>query len=451
MSRNTKIAIIAVGAVVVLSVVAAIAGGGGKETQVTVEQVKKRTIVETVSASGKIQPEVEVKISAEVSGMIIELPVKEGDIVEKGQLLVSINPDVYNAALNRASAALNTAQSNLASARARKAQSEAQLLAAEQSFQRSKQLFEKGAISKAEWDQAVSTYEVSKADVTAANESIKSAEFAIKSADASRAEAQDNLGRTSLMAPQRGTVTALTKEEGEAVLGTSMMQGETIMKVSDLSSMEVNVEVNESDIVRISLGDTADVEVDAYLDEKFKGVVTEISNTALNALENSALSMNQVTNFSVKVRILPSSYAHLMGDNKENYSPFRPGMSATVDIITSTQKDVLSIPIKAVTTRTDTASNHYSKYKKDKEEEDVEEEDEEDLICVFVYENGKARVRLVETGIQDTKYIQIKGGLKEDDQVITGPYDEIAKKLKGGKAVEIKVEKEDESEEEEEE
>ena len=180
-------------------------------------------------------------------------------------------------------------------------------------------------------------------------------------------------------------------------------------------------------------------------------MVTEISNTALNALENSALSMNQVTNFSVKVRIIPSSYAHLMGDNKENYSPFRPGMSATVDIITSTQKDVLSIPIKAVTTRTDTASNHYSKYKKDKEEEDVEEENEEDLICVFVYENGKARVRLVETGIQDTKYIQIKGGLKEDDQVITGPYDEIAKKLKGGKMVEIKVEKEDESEEEEEE
>ncbi|MFM1932466.1 MAG: hypothetical protein RL226_1769 [Bacteroidota bacterium] len=449
MSRNKKILTITVSVLVILISLAVIFGGGGKNTQVTVETVQRHTIIEKVSASGKIQPEVDVKISAEVSGLIVDLPVKEGDRVEKGQLLVGINPDIYNAALNRAMAALNTAQSNLASSRARKAQAEAQFLNAEQSFNRSKQLFEKGAISQAEFDQAVATFEVAKADVTAAVESIRSAEFSIKSADASRAEAQDNLRRTNLVAPQSGTVTALTKEEGEAVLGTSMMQGETIMKISDLSSMEVNVEVNESDIVRISLGDTADVEVDAYVDQKFKGIVTEISNTALNALETSALSMNQVTNFSVKVRILPESYAHLTAGKPDNYSPFRPGMSATVDIITETASNVIAVPIKAVTTRSDTTSNAWSKFTKNEDTTD-EFSEQEELVCAFVFENGKAKIRVLETGIQDNKYIQVLSGINEGETIITGPYDEVDRKLKSGKTVEISTKEKDEDEESEE-
>lgn len=430
MSKRKKTLFIVLGIVIVLILVAVFAGGRRKGVQVATEAVERRTIIETVSASGKIQPEVEVKISAEVSGLILELPVKEGDVVAPGQLLVGINPDIYESALNRSEAAVNTAQASLASARSRKVQAEAQLVAAERAFSRSKELFEKGAVSQADYDQALSSFEVAKAEVEAAAQSIKSAEFSIRSAEASRREAADNLNRTNLKAPMAGTVTALTKEVGEAVLGTSMMQGETIMKISDMSTMEVNVEVNESDIVRVSAGDTAVVEVDAYTGQSFTGIVTEISNTALNALDNNMLSMDQVTNFSVKVRILPESYAHLTADLPQSTSPFRPGMSATVDIRTAKAVDALSIPIKAVTTRQDTASSAVPSYLNNAA-------DEEDLICVFVYEDGKAALRVIETGVQDNKHIEIKAGINNGEQVITGPYDQVSRKLRNGKRVEL--------------
>lgn len=446
MSKTTRNILIIIGVAVVLVVIAISFGGNRKGTVVTTDSVARRSIVETVSASGKIQPEVEVMISAEVSGLILELPVKEGDLVTKGDLLVGINPDIYQSALGRADAAVNTARASLASAKARKLQAQAQFTASERAFARSEQLYTQGAISQAEYDQALSSFEVSKAEVDAAEQSINSAEFSIRSAEASRREADDNLSRTRLKAPMAGTVTALTKEVGEAVLGTSMMQGETIMKVSDLSSMEVNVEVNESDIVRVSLGDTALVEVDAYNEEIFKGVVTEISNTALNSLTSSALSMDQVTNFSVKVRILPESYQHLVKEGQEHLSPFRPGMSATVDIRTDSANDALSVPISAVTTRTDTASNAYSKYL-NKPSDSNGETLEEDLICVFILEDNKASIRLVETGVQDSKYIEITRGLSEGDVIITGPYEEVSQKLKNGKIVEINHSADEEEEE----
>lgn len=453
MKKSTR-NILIVAVLLVLLVIVAISVGGKREgTVVTTGKVENRTIVESVSASGKIQPEVEVKITAEVSGLILQLPVKEGDQVEKGDLLVGINPDIYNSAASRAEAALNTAKSGLSSSKARKAQADAQFLAADLAFTRSQQLFDQGAISRADFDQALSSFEVSKAEVTAANESINSAQFQIRSAQASRNEALDNLNRTTILAPQSGIVTALTKEVGESVQGTGMMQGETIMKISDLSRMEVNVEVNESDIVRVAMGDTAVVEVDAYLDEKFTGVVTEISNTALNALDNNMLNMNQVTNFSVKIRILPESYAHLIEGKPANYAAFRPGMSATVEINTAREENVLTIPIKAVTTRQDTTSNSMSKYlkKKDDDEDDSEAENEEDLICVFVLENGKAQIRVIETGVQDSKYIQVLSGLDGDEEIITGPYNEVSRLLKNGKSVETSKGKRDDSDESEEE
>lgn len=441
MTRSKKIIFLIAGIVLVLIIVA-ISGGRKKRSEVvTTEQVSRRTLVETVSASGKIQPEIEVKISAEVSGMILELPVSEGDIVEPGQLLVGINPDLYESALGRTEAALNSAKSQLASAKARKMQSQAQLLAASRSWDRSQQLFKQGAISQAEFDQAQSTFEVSQAEVEAAEQSIQSAEFSIRSAEASRREALDNLKRTRLISPQRGTVTALTKEVGEAVLGTSMMQGETIMKISDLRSMEVNVEVNESDIVRVHVGDTATVEVDAFRDQKFLGVVTEIGNTALNAMGDMALNLNQVTNFGVKIRILPASYAHLVSDSVGT-SPFRPGMSATVDIRTSNAIDVLSVPIKAVTTRSDTTSRIGSASRREAETTDQSQ----DFICVFVLEEGKARLKVIETGVQDSKYIEVKSGLTPDDIVIDGPYDLVSRKLRNNTAVETKSGREDDEE-----
>lgn len=445
MSRTSKIILILAGVVVLGVILALIFRKGADKAEVETESPQIRRIVETVSASGKIQPEIEVKITAEVSGQIIELPVKEGDIVKQGQLLVSINPDIYNSALNRAEAALNTSRSNLASAKARKAQADAQFLSADQSFKRNEKLHEEGVISQAEFDQATASFETAKADVIAAEESIRSAEFSIRSAQASRNEAADNLKRTTLLAPQAGTVTALTKEVGESVLGTSMMQGEEIMKVSDLRNMEVNVEVNESDIVRVALGDTALIEIDAYRDEIFKGVVTEISNTALNSLGSSVLSMNEVTNFSVKIRILRTSYEDLMDGKAANYTPFRPGMSATVDIRTEIERG-LSIPIRAVTTRKDTSSTkkHFSRATSTQDNASTEETDP--FLCVFVVDEGKAKLHVVKTGIQDSKYILIEKGLQEGDEVITGPYDQVSRKLENGDEVTVKQSKESKSE-----
>ncbi len=444
MSRNKKRLLWIGGTLVLIIVLAMIFGKKDKDIEVTMAKTSMNDLTETVAASGKIQPETEVKIQSEVSGQITELPVKEGDMVKQGQLLVKINPDLYTSALNRAQAALNSAKSNLSSAKARLSQAEAQFKATDLNYNRQKKLFEENAISKAELENITSQWETSKAEVAAAKESISSAEFSIESAQAGVNEATDNLKRTTILAPMTGTVTALNKELGETVLGNNMMSGDVIMKVSALDFMEVNVEVNESDIVRVTLGDTAIVEVDSYKDEKFKGLVTEIGNTALNAL-TTALSMDQVTNFSVKIRILPESYQHLLQNKPANESPFKPGMSATVDIITDQAKNVLSVPIKAVATREDTtsasATERFKKRMAEDEETTDDKESDKPLEVVFVYNEtaGTAELRVVETGIQDDKFIQIKSGIKEGDEVITGPYEEVSRTLKPGDKVKRKT------------
>jgi HlyD family secretion protein len=407
-------------------------GCKGEKTEVDVDMVQLRQIVETVSASGKIEPEIEVKITSEVSGQIVELPVKEGDYVEKGQLLIRINPDLYESAVKRSDAALNTSRSNLANAKARLAQVQAQFVTTELSYNRNKNLHSQGAISNAEWENIEATFAVGKAEVEAALESVSASEFAILSAQATKTEAADNLKRTTIFAPQSGTVTALTKELGESVLGNQMMAGEVIMKVSELQDMEVNVEVNESDIVRVSLGDTTSVEVDAYQDEIFKGVVTEIGNTALNSL---GLSMDQVTNFSVKVSILRSSYAHLNTTGDEKFSPFRPGMSATVEIETAKVNNVLSVPIRAVTSREDTTQTSALDKFRQKQAGVVVDDDQKPVIVVFVLEGDKAVLRAVKTGVQDSRYIHIVEGLNENEEVITGPYELVSRKLKKDQSV----------------
>jgi HlyD family secretion protein len=411
--------------IIAVVVVAAILGiwkwsSGGEKRMVQSETPAYRDIVERVSASGKVQPSSEVKIQSDVSGQIVELPVKEGDHVKKGQLLVRINPDLYTSALQRAEATWNSAKSNWSSAKARLAQAQAQLKMQDLTFKRNEKLLQEKVISQAEMDNSRSTYETAVAEVTAAQESIKSAEFSIASAEAGKTEAADNLKRTTILAPIDGTVTALTKEVGEAVLGNNMTSGDVIMKISGLAQMEVDVEVNESDIVHVQVGDTAIVTVDAFRNEKFKGLVTEIGNTALNLITTGVGASNsQVTNFSVKVSILPSSYSHLM--KGEGDSPFRPGMTATVDIETEKIKHVLSIPIKSVTMRPDSSANGQSK------------------TCVFVYDENEKKVHLkfLSTGIQDDQFIHVSNGLNEEDKVITGPYDEIAKLLNDGDVVEI--------------
>lgn len=451
MKRSWKIVLWVAGAILLLFVLGKAFGGSDDAKQVNVEKSARRSLSESVSASGKIQPETEVKIQSQVSGEIVELPVKEGDMVKQGQVLVRINPDLYESSANRAQASLNSAKSSLSSAKARLAQAEAQFKATDLNFIRQKKLFDDGAISKAELETITSTWETSKAEVLAGKESISSAEFAIASAMAGVVEASDNLKRTTIIAPMNGTVTALTKELGEAVLGNSMMSGDIIMKISALQTMEVNVEVNESDIVRVNVGDTALVEVDAYDDENFKGIVTEISNTASNMM---TASIDQVTNFEVKIRILPESYAHLTKDKEENYSPFRPGMSATVEVLTESVVNVLTVPIKSVATREDTSSASILERIKKKETattETVVPDEPFTVLFVMNETTKKAEIRAVETGIQDDKFIHIKSGVNEGEQIITGPYDEVSRKLKPGDKVEIKKAFDDESKDKEDE
>jgi HlyD family secretion protein len=431
MSRTWKIILIVLVVVVVLLIVAKKAGWigqSGDDLVVQTELVKNRTIVETVTASGKIQPETEVKISSEVSGEIIALPIKEGDKVSEGQLLVRINPDLYESAVTRSEAAVN-------SAKAGRAQAKAQLIESENIYERQNKLFKDKVISQADYDAAVRMLSVAQATSQAA-------EFQLKSAEANLDEARKNLKRTTITAPADGTISKLNVELGERVVGTAQMTGTEMLRVANLEMMEVLIEVNENDIVRVSMGDTALVEVDAYLNEKFKGVVTQIANSA-NTVGASA---DQVTNFEVKVRLLRSSYEHLM---KGAMNPFRPGMTATVDIQTKKVKDVPTIEIQAVTTRTDTSRTAKS-YRMRKAADETEDADsgDESFEVVFLADGTKAKLQTVKTGVQDDKYIELLSGLKEGDKVIVGPYDIVSKKLKNGSTVKIEdaKKKADESE-----
>lgn len=392
----------------------------GKEVETTV--VKASTIVETVSATGKIQPEIEVKISSEVSGEIISLNVKEGQVVKKGDLLVKINPDLYTSSFNRS-------VSNLAGTKAGLSQAEATFNEAKTSYERNKVLFQKGIISKSDWDKSVATFEGAKA-------AKQSAYFNVQSATATVNEAKDNLGRTTIYAPADGTISVLNVELGERVLGTQQMAGTEILRVANLNNMEVEVDVNENDIVKIKEGDLANVEVDAYLKKQFKGIVTSISNSA-----SSTLTADQVTNFKVKVRILKESYQDLLDGKPDTYSPFRPGMTATVDIITKTKKNVLSVPISSVVIKSDTAAVKEIKVMDAEDQNKVAPKSDKKLECVFVKVGDKAKIKIIKTGIQDDTNIEVISGIEKGDVVITGPYTIVSKELNSGDVVFVKGDK----------
>ncbi|WP_171817205.1 efflux RND transporter periplasmic adaptor subunit [Winogradskyella sp. PG-2] len=424
MSKTVKIIIVAV----ILLLVALIAGSKmgwfgkkGNFKEVTVKEVSLKDIVETVSATGKIQPEVEVKISSEVSGEILELPFKEGQQVKKGDLLVRVNPDLIQSAVNRSQASYQNVRAGLE-------QAEASLKQAKADYDRNKTLFEKGVISKADWDRAIASYETAEAGKN-------SAYYNVQSAAATVNEAKDNLNRTTIYAPMSGTVSLLNVELGERVVGTQQMAGTEILRVANLNNMEVEVDVNENDIVKVNIGDSTIVEVDAYLKKEFRGVVTEIANSAAGNL-----AADQVTNFKVKVRIIEESYKDLTEGKPDTYSPFRPGMTATVDVITKTRKDAISVPISAIVIKTDTSSTK-KPYGKSSEIEEGSPKEEEKFECVFVNENGKAKLRVVKTGIQDDTNIEIVEGLSKDDKIITGPYNVVSKTLKPGDLIEEKSKK----------
>ncbi len=417
----TGVAVVVVAMLLILSK-KGIIGNKNKGKEVETAAVNTSTIVETVSATGKIQPEIEVKISSEVSGEIISLNVKEGQVVKKGDLLVKINPDLYTSSYNRS-------VSNLAGTKAGLSQADATFNEAKTSYERNKILFQKGIISKSDWDKSVATFEGAKA-------ARQSAYFSVKSATATVNEAKDNLGRTTIYAPADGTISVLNVELGERVLGTQQMAGTEILRVANLNNMEVEVDVNENDIVKIKEGDLANVEVDAYLKKQFKGVVTSISNSA-----SSTLTADQVTNFKVKVRILKESYQDLLEGKPETYSPFRPGMTATVDIITKTKTNVLSVPISSVVVKSDTAAVKEIKVEDPKDQKQEAPKSDKKLECVFVKVGDKAKIKIIKTGIQDDTNIEVISGLKKGDQVITGPYTTVSKELNSGDIVFIKKEK----------
>ena len=447
MKKNKKLFwIIGAGIIVILVILVVLKRngtiGGSAEIKVATELIAKRSIIETVSANGKIQPETEVKVSPDVSGEIIELLIKEGDIVKKGQVLAKINPELYRSSLDRVVAALNSQKANLANSKARLAQVKAQFINAKNSFDRSKKLWEQKTISSSEYDQAVSNFETAKSEVTAGEENVKAAEFGVGSAAASVKEANENFTKTTLFAPVDGIISKLNVEKGERVAGASQFSaGTEVLRIANLDLMRVNVSVNENDIVRVKLGDTALIEVDSYLNRKFKGLVTEIATSAAT----TGLTADQVTNFDVKVRILKESYIDLIPKDKPNFSPFRPGMSANVEIRTKRVANVLTIPIQAVTTRADSAKLKIAAAankakEKNADQNDVKKVDEPTQEIVFVYVNGVAKLTKVKTGVQDNTNIQIVSGLKEKDEVIVAPYKVVTKKLKDGDKV-TKVDK----------
>ena len=422
-------------AVVILLVIFAVigkkAGWIGKQKAIDVELVKasRKQIIEKVSASGEVQPETEVKISPDVSGEITELDVKEGDSVITGQLLLKIRDDNYRSALDRAAATLNQMKANLAEANARYSSAEADFERTKFAFARSKELRDEKVISDADFQLAEANYKVAESNLESAKEGITAAQYVVKSTEATVNDAKETLRKTNVFAPVNGIVSKLDVEKGERVVGTSMMSGTEMLRIADLNVMEVQIDVNENDIIRVALGDTAIIDVDSYsyTDKKFRGIVTEISNTA-----NTKATPEAVTEFKVKVRILRDSYADLL---KDTSYPFRPGMTASVDIITNVKDNVLAVPLSAVTTRDMNETNDKEGSNKEASVNPDSVKAKTDVEVVFVNDNGIAKKVAVKTGISDYDNIEIIKGLKDDQEVVSGPFIVVSKRLKGGEAI----------------
>ena len=419
--------------------------GKVEPTEVEFAKASRSTIIEKVSASGKIQPEVEVKLSPDVSGEIVSLNVAEGDSVVAGQELLKIRPDNYVSLLARAEAQMNATKANMEQSKAVLAQSEARLSKAKIDYDRNAKLHKDKVISDADFDQFVSAYTVAKQDLEAAKANVNAANYNVKSSQATLKEAKTNLTKTTIYAPQSGIISKLNVELGERVVGTSQMAGTEMLRIANLNKMEVRVNVNENDITRVSIGDTVLIDVDAFSssERKFKGVVYEIASSANSSGTASAVSNDAVTEFEVKIRILRSSYADLI-KGKLSY-PLKPGMTASVEILTNRKDNTLTVPLSSVTTREIGAVAEGEK----KEEDGTNSTNANDALeakkrkentkeVVFVMEKGKAKMIQVKTGISDFENIEIVSGLKDGQEIISGPYATVAKKLKEGELVKKK-------------
>lgn len=422
-----------------------------KAIEVDISPVERRTIQERVSASGKVYPRTEVKVSSDVSGEVVELYVQEGDTVRAGQLLAKIDPESYVSAVERGEASVLTSRAQAANARAaieqarsQKEQIEAQLTNQRELHRRNEKLHKEKVISDAEFEQSLAGLRGQEASLRAAEAAIRSseelargAEYSVRSAEASLREIRTNLRRTSIVAPISGVISLLNVKQGERVVGTIQMAGTEILRIADFAEIEVQVNVSENDILRVSIGDKTEIEVDAYLGRTFLGRVIQIANSPGGAAA-LAVGQDQATNFVVRVLIEPESYLDIT--SATGRPPFRPGMSATVDILTNAVENVLCVPIQAVTTRED----------KKKAPAATETEDENEpaaarsssatsiLEVVFLQSGDTVRMQEVRTGIQDDTYIQILEGLKAGESVISGPYSAVSRKLESGKHVTLR-------------
>jgi len=431
---------------ILILVVLKIKGVIGKEegAKATVEKAVSRTIIETVNASGKVYPEVEVKVSPDISGEIVELNVSEGDSVTKGQVLARIYADIYNSQRDQAAAVVNQYQAQVLNSTAQLDALKATLDQAEVTYKRQKQLLDEKVISRAEFEQADQSIKTARAQYNAAVQGIKGSQASVQSAQAQLSRANKDVKRATLVAPMDGVVSLLAVKKGERVVGTAQMAGTEMLRVADMNVMELRVNVGENDIPKVHLDDSAVVEVDAYANRKFKGIVTKIasSNTSAALATSVASTSTEVTNYEVHIRLLPESYQDLLS-GKSKVFPFRPGMNASADIQTKTHNNVLVVPINAVTTRDKSGDKALNK-KDDKqnsadnnEEPTVNAEDLEEVVFVLQADKVTVKKVKVKTDIQDINYIEIVSGLKAGDEVVTGPYDLVSKTLKDGDKVKV--------------
>lgn len=453
-SNKTLYIIIGVVAVLILFlIIGKSAGwiGKPKTLEVDASKAKKVSIVEKVSASGTVQPVIEVKLAPEVSGEIIELRVEDGDSVKQGSVLVKIRPDIVISQLERSEAALSQQMANLESTKASLARAQATFTRAKQDYERQEKLWNEKVISEADWQLAQQNFKVATNDLKSAEQSVEAAKYVVSSTEAGVRESRENVRRTSVVAPMNGTVSKLNVKQGERVVGTAQMAGTEMMRIADLNKMEVRVNVNENDIVRVHLGDSVLIDVDAYSStgKEFKGLVTNIANTA-----RDKVSADAITEFEVRILILQSSYEDLIKTG--NKYPFRPGMTASVDIITTRKDNVLSVPLAAVTTRAPEGANNSAPVNQDNDRPQVTDsskpkaEKKQDKVVVFINDNGVAKMVEVKTGISDYDNIEILSGLPDSATVITGPFLEVSKRLKDGDKITVKQEgkKEDKAKEE---
>lgn len=439
MNKTVKWILISLGVVIVLLIaVKLLAGSSDKEVKVTAEKVTAKTIIETVNASGKIYPEIEVKISPDISGEITELNVQEGDSVKKGQVLARIYADIYASQRDEASARVAQSRATVANSQAALDAVKAQLEQDKLAYNRNKELFDQKVISRAEFEQYETKYRASQAQYNAAIQNIRSLSAGVSSAQTQLGAANKNLGRTTLVAPMNGVISLLNVKKGERVVGTAQMAGTEMMRVADMSTLEVRVDVGENDIVKVSIGDSADVEVDAYNNRKFKGIVTQIASSTNKTGVAAATSTNDVTNYEVHIRLDPASYQDLLDPSQPKKFPFRPGMNASADIKTQTKNNVLAIPIIAVAAKDENEENANDKDASQAKEDQVSTAPANVKEVVFVLkEDSKVEMRQVKTGIQDMNNIEIISGLKPGEQVITAPYNAITKTLKTGAKVKV--------------